>query len=107
MPTIKNNFLQGKMNKDLDDRILPNGQYRDGRNIKVSKSESSNVGVVQNIKGNDYAYLNPTVIDSSLAETIRCGVPLSNDGNTELWDTIGYYANSLEGRIYWYVTSFT
>ena len=35
MPEIKNNFLQGKMNKDLDDRLLPNGQYRDAQNITV------------------------------------------------------------------------
>ena len=26
---IKNTFLKSKMNKDLDDRILPNGEYRD------------------------------------------------------------------------------
>ena len=38
MPEIKNHFLQGKMNKDLDDRLLPNGQYRDAQNITVSKS---------------------------------------------------------------------
>ena len=55
MPEIKNNFIQGKMNKDLDDRILPNGQYRDANNITVSKSENSDVGTVQNIKGNEYA----------------------------------------------------
>ena len=41
MPEIKNNFVQGKMNKDLDERILPNGQYRDAQNISVSKSEDS------------------------------------------------------------------
>ena len=55
MPEIKNNFIQGKMNKDLDDRLLPNGQYRDGFNIRISKSENSDVGTVQNVKGNDYA----------------------------------------------------
>ena len=52
MPEIKNNFVQGKMNKDLDERLLPNGQYRDAMNVEVSTSESSNVGVVQNILGN-------------------------------------------------------
>ena len=52
MPEIKNNFLQGKMNQDLDERLLPNGQYRDALNVEVSTSESSNVGVVKNIIGN-------------------------------------------------------
>ena len=49
MPEIKNNFLQGKMNKDLDDRLIPNGQYRDASNIQISKSENSDVGTVQNV----------------------------------------------------------
>ena len=29
MPEIKNAFIQGKMNKDLDERLIPNGEYRD------------------------------------------------------------------------------
>ena len=52
MPEIKHVFNQGKMNKDLDERLVPNGQYRDAMNIQVSTSEGSDVGVVQNILGN-------------------------------------------------------
>ena len=52
MPEIKNTFLQGKMNKDLDERLIPNGQYRHAENIDVSISEGSDVGTVQNILGN-------------------------------------------------------
>ena len=52
MPEIKNTFLKSKMNKDLDDRILPNGEYRDGQNIAVSKSEESDVGALENVLGN-------------------------------------------------------
>jgi len=52
MPEIKNNFLQGRMNKDLDERLVPNGEYRDALNIEISTSEGSDVGTVQNIKGN-------------------------------------------------------
>ena len=87
MPEIKNNFLQGKMNKDLDDRILPNGQYRDAQNISVSKSEDSDVGTVQNIKGNALHY----------------GTAL-NLGST--FETIGHYADPLTGDIFWFVTDF-
>ena len=58
MPEIKNTFTQGKMNKDLDERIIPNGQYRDALNIQVSTSDGADVGTVQNILGN-------TDIDSS------------------------------------------
>ena len=52
MAEFKKNFLKGKMNKDLDERLVPNGEYRDALNIEISDSESSNVGSVQNLKGN-------------------------------------------------------
>ena len=52
MPEIKNTFTQGKMNQDLDERIVPNGQYIDAMNIKVTSSDDASVGVVQNILGN-------------------------------------------------------
>ena len=52
MPEIKSQFTGGKMNKDLDERLIPNGEYRDAMNIQVSTSEGSDVGAVQNILGN-------------------------------------------------------
>ena len=52
MPEIKRNFLKGRMNQDLDERIIPQGEYRDGYNIQISSTEASDVGAVQNILGN-------------------------------------------------------
>ena len=52
MPEIKNTFVQGKMNKDLDERIIPNGEYRDAKNIEISTSDDSDIGTAQNILGN-------------------------------------------------------
>ena len=52
MAEIKHVFQSGRMNKDLDERLLPNGEYRDAMNIEVSGSDGSNVGSVQNIRGN-------------------------------------------------------
>ena len=52
MPEIKNLFTSGKMNKDLDERIIPSNQYRDALNIQVSSSEGSDVGAIENILGN-------------------------------------------------------
>ena len=43
------------MNKDLDERLIPNGEYRDALNIKVSTSEDSEVGTIQTILGNERA----------------------------------------------------
>ena len=56
MPEIKNTFLGGKMNKDLDDRLLPEGEYRDAQNIEVLKPDGSNMGVIQNAAGNTIAH---------------------------------------------------
>ena len=56
MPEIQHTFTAGKMNKDLDERILPNGQYRDALNIQVASSDGDDVGAVQNILGNELAY---------------------------------------------------
>tara|TARA_Y100000385_G_scaffold54762_2_gene52293 strand:+ start:14 stop:6085 length:6072 start_codon:yes stop_codon:yes gene_type:complete len=49
--------MQGKMNKDLDERLIRNGEYRDALNIEVTTSEGSDVGSVENIIGN--SSLNP------------------------------------------------
>jgi hypothetical protein len=52
MAEIKHTFQSGKMNKDLDERIVPQGQYRDALNIEVLTSDGSDVGSVQNLYGN-------------------------------------------------------
>ena len=56
MPEVKNTFIKGKMNKDLDARLVQNGEYFDAQNIHISKSEGSDVGTVQNILGNKLNY---------------------------------------------------
>ena len=53
MPRIENTFLKSKMNKDLDSRILPNGEYRDAQNLQVSRSQGSEVGEFENVLGNE------------------------------------------------------
>jgi len=52
MAEVKNTFIKSKMNKDLDDRILSKGEYRDALNVSVSKSEDSDVGALENALGN-------------------------------------------------------
>jgi len=52
MPELKNTFTGGRMEKDLDERIVPQGQYREALNIGVATSEDSDVGAAQNILGN-------------------------------------------------------
>ncbi len=74
MAEIKNTFLKGKMNQDLDPRIIPNGEYRKAFNLSISRSEGSSVGEFENVLGN--------VIISDLSL-----VTGSNDPNIEI---IGY-----------------
>jgi hypothetical protein len=52
MSEIKKQFTGGKMNKDVDERLVPTGEYRDAMNVQVSTSEGSDVGTIQNILGN-------------------------------------------------------
>ena len=40
MPEIKTAFTGGKMNKDLDERLIPNGEYKDALNILLVDSEN-------------------------------------------------------------------
>lgn len=84
MPEAKNTFLKAKMNKDLDDRLLPNGEYRDAQNVLVGKSEEDNVGTLQNIRGNKILdNLEPPTEDSFI---------------------IGYLMDSTKNRIYVFFT---
>ena len=52
MPQVTNTFIRSKMNKDLDNRLLPNGEYRDAQNLQISRSEGSEVGEFENVLGN-------------------------------------------------------
>ena len=52
MPELKRNFSAAKMNKDLDERLIPNGQYKDALNIQIATSDGSNVGSAQTLLGN-------------------------------------------------------
>jgi hypothetical protein len=77
MPEIKNTFVKSKMNKDLDAKLLPNGEYREGVNISVSTSEGASVGSLENVRGNNLiSNFNTTSINS---EIIGSAVDIAND----------------------------
>lgn len=50
---IQNLFTSGKMNKDLDERLVPQGEYRDALNVKVANSTGSDVGAIENALSNE------------------------------------------------------
>ncbi len=57
MAKVVNTFTKGKLNKDLDARLVPNGEYRDARNVQISKSEGPDVGELENVLGNEITSL--------------------------------------------------
>jgi len=91
MPELKRQFGGGAMNKDLDERLVPNGQYRDALNVQVSSSEGSDIGTVQNILGNRLPY----------GDSLQ-GVKGLLGTNPE---TVGVFADTKNEKIYWFVAS--
>ena len=90
MPEIKHNFSAGKMNKDLDERLVPNGEYRDAMNIQVRTTSAENgsgdAGTVQNIKGNrqileSIHYESPYLIDANSPNETTIIASTSNEKN--------------------------
>jgi hypothetical protein len=53
MPEVKNFFTGAKMQKDLDSRLVPNGDYVDALNVRVGKSEQGDLGAVENSISNE------------------------------------------------------
>ena len=88
MAKVQNTFLKSKMNKDLDARLLPEGEYRDARNVQVSKSESDQVGNLENSLGNEAIadYTNLT-------------------GQTDIV-CIGNFADELNNTVYLFFTNY-
>ncbi len=52
MAESRNSFIKSKMNRDLDARLVPPGEYREALNVSVSKSEGADVGSLENVLGN-------------------------------------------------------
>lgn len=53
MAESKRTFIAGKMNQDIDERMLPDGQYRSASNITIEATGGSNMGAAQNALGNE------------------------------------------------------
>lgn len=91
MAEVKNAFIKSKMNKDLDSRLIPNGEYRDAKNIQVSRSQGDDVGALENIFGNAVAVNGDFAADAS-APNIEC---------------IGYVVDESSNFIYLFFTDYT
>ncbi len=91
MAEVKNAFIKSKMNKDLDSRLIPNGEYRDAKNVQVSRSQGEDVGALENILGNAVA-INGDFATHASAPNIEC---------------IGYVVDESTSFIYLFFTDYT
>ena len=101
MPEIKHHFRAGRMNKDLDERLIPNGEYRDAQNIEIVTSEGSDVGSIQNSLGNikiEGKKLNPATNTISNWDSSF----ISNLTNATC---IGHVTDNENNKIYWLIAS--
>jgi hypothetical protein len=88
MAELTRNFNAGKMNKIVDERLIPDGQYIDALNVRMGSTEQKSIGAIENTKGNlkltSLVYIN--------------GTPLSNSART-----IGAFEDGANETIYWFV----
>ena len=52
------NFIGGKMNKSVDERLIPDGEYIDALNVRLGSTEGTEIGAVENSKGNSSVNIN-------------------------------------------------
>ena len=93
MGKTQRNFVRGRMNKSLDERLVPNGEYVDALNIRLGSTEASEVGSVENSVGNTQLTAlffpdNATLLNVNLSNQAR---------------TIGAYEDGANETLYWFV----
>lgn len=81
------NFSKGRMNKSLDERLVPNGEYVDALNVRLGSTEDSEVGSIENAKGNE-KLTNIQYAGQALSNSARC---------------IGAFEDGANERIYWFI----
>ena len=96
MAEVKNSFLKSKMNKDLDSRLLPNGEYRDAVNVQVIKSEGDDVGALENVLGNQSVGDFVRYIESNIDDVDLNGDLIS----------VGYFVDQTNSDVYLFFTDY-
>ena len=86
MAKTSRNFIAGRMNQIVDERLLPDGEYIYGMNIRMGDTEKSEVGVIENTKGN--LSLTNLSFEYQLSINAKC---------------IGAIEDSKSNTLYWFV----
>lgn len=94
-------FSTGRMNKDYDDRLVPNGEYRDALNLEITDSDGSNIGALQNIRGN------AEMFNKSYNVSTGVFTPWSAGYINSLTNPIcvGRIVDNTTEKLYWFIAS--
>lgn len=84
MAITRRTFFKGKMNKSVDERVLPDGEYRHAENVLVQNSEGSEEGSVQN------SYSNKRLTNINFGTNVK---------------TLGNFTCEKTDALYWFVVS--
>ena len=87
MPQFTRNFIKGRMNKSVDERLVPQGEYIDALNCRLGSTENTEIGAVENSLGNT-SLTSLTYEGSALSSSAKC---------------IGAYEDGGEETLYWFV----
>ena len=88
MAKFLRNFIAGRMNKVIDQRLLPEGEYIDAMNVRMGSTEKSEIGVIENTKGNTVLTQLRYIDGTQLSINAKC---------------IGAIEDSAHENIYWFV----
>ena len=90
MPIVTTNFIAGRMNQSVDERLVPPGEYVSATNVRLGATETTEIGALENSKGNTklttLQYNNGTL----LAADALC---------------IGAFDDGANETMYWFVAS--
>lgn len=85
MANLTRNFISGRMNKVVDERLVPNGEYVDALNVRMGSTEQSEIGVIENTKGNvkltSLRYIDGTLLSASA----KCIGSIDDSANETLY----------------------
>ena len=90
MPIVNTNFIAGRMNQSVDERLVPPGEYIEGLNVRLGATETTEIGALENSKGN--TKLTTLQYNGSDLTGALC---------------IGAYEDGANETMYWFVTSAT
>ena len=101
MTKIQRNFAKGRMNKSIDERLLPNGEYTDALNVRLGSTEQSEIGSVEVSKGNSQLstlkFPQTTVVNVAPIPNVS-PQNISSDAVC-----LGSYADEPNETIYWFL----